>query len=77
MKDEEITMIPGVEPILLDLENLFLLSVSLENLIFQGKTGKKETRKNRNLLLHVTYNFLFVLLEIRIFNRPKKEINRN
>ena len=30
-------MIPGVEPILLDLENLFLLSVSLENLIFQGK----------------------------------------
>ena len=33
MKNEGISMIPGVEPILMDLENLFLLSVSLENLI--------------------------------------------
>ena len=40
MENGGITMIPGVEPILLDLENLFLLSVSLENLIFQGKNGK-------------------------------------
>ena len=38
-------MITEVELILLDLENLFLLSVSLESLIFEGKNRKNETRK--------------------------------
>ena len=45
MKHGGITMIPGVEPILLDLENLFLPSISVDNLIFEGKHGKNETRE--------------------------------
>ena len=50
MKNKGITMIPGVEPILLDLENLFLLSVSLENLTFHGKTEKKRNFKTQQSL---------------------------
>ena len=50
IKHDRITMIPGVEPILLDLENLFLLSVSLENYIFPGKKAKTKLDNIRNLL---------------------------
>ena len=57
MENGGITMIPGVEPILLVLENLFLLSVSLENLIFQGKNGKNETRK----ILEIYYYTLYII----------------
>ena len=42
-------MIPGMEPILLDLENLFLLSVSLEILLFNDKLEQKLTKKYRFL----------------------------
>ena len=45
MKNDGIPMIPGVEPILLDLENLFLPSVSLENLILRGKNEKNRKKK--------------------------------
>ena len=45
MKDGGITMIPEVEPILLGLENPFLLSVSFENSNFQGQNGKNEIVK--------------------------------
>ena len=55
-------MIPGVEPILLDLENLFLLSVSLENLIFQGKNRKNETRKKLEIYYYILYLISFFVL---------------
>ena len=75
VKNEGIPMIPGVEPILLDLENLFLPSVSLEKLIVQGKNGKNETRKKIEMYYYILYMIpFFVLLKIRMFNRTKKEI---
>ena len=48
-------MIPGVEPILLDLENPFLPSVSLENLIFQRKKRKKQKKRetSKNTIYYV------------------------
>ena len=46
-------MIPGMEPILLDLENLFLLSVSLENSMFQGKRGISKFRKHPKILFFI------------------------
>ena len=38
-------MVPGYEPVELDLEKLFLLSVSKENLDLKGKSEKTYTRK--------------------------------
>ena len=40
-------MAPGSEPILLDLEKLFLLSDSMENLNLYGKFEISEPEKNR------------------------------
>ena len=45
--------IPGYEPVELDLEKLFLLSVSKENLDFRGKNEKNlpyKISKNKSLL---------------------------
>ena len=52
IRNEGITVIPEVEPILLDLENLFLLSVSLENWNFQETTEKK-TKLEQNLAVKI------------------------
>ena len=40
LKDQGFVKVPGYEPIHLDLEKLFLLSVSKENLDFRGKYMK-------------------------------------
>ena len=47
MQNQRIFMIPGSEPILLDLEKLFLLSDSMENLNFYRKFEISEPEKNR------------------------------
>ena len=52
-------MIPGSEPILLDLEKLFLLSDSLENLNFYGKIEISEIEK-KSLFIYLISYFLFL-----------------
>ena len=47
MKIQRISRIPGSEPILLDLEKLFLLSDSMENLKFYQKLEISEPEKNK------------------------------
>ena len=51
MKNEGIPMIPGVEPILLDLENPFLPSRDLKN--------RRKTQKIEIYVLFIFYFFLF------------------
>ena len=46
-------MAPGSEPILLDLEKLFLLSDSMENLKFYGKNEISEPAKKTEKILEI------------------------
>ena len=68
MEYPRISMIPGVKPILLDLENPFLLSVSLEKLIFKGKNRKRQNEKNWEKKKNVLF-FLFLHSSSRLLRR--------
>ena len=57
---DQFVKVPGYEPIHLDLEKLFLLSVSKENLDFRGKHEK-----------NLPYNFLKLIDFFRLFVFPR------